>query len=143
MFDMKYVAGMTEYHSFMMLSPGIKPNIDGVMRTKYYHPEIRQTVIVEQELKVENTTRGMRIAGYYPQFVRTDGSKISARGYYSPDNFYIRYDTYGNPKITNIDEQGVAAKVDAELVNHKDSYLLATYLLVFEWDCVLDGSCGR
>ena len=141
MFDMKYVVGMTEYHAFMALLPDNSTGLDGLMRVKFFHPEIRQTVIVEQELKVENTTRGTRIASYSPHFIRDDGSRVFIKGAYSPDNFYIRYNSYGGVKVTNIDNQGTEADVTVKVVEQNSPYLLAAYLVVFKWECLLDNTC--
>jgi len=82
--------------------------------------------MVEQTMKLENTTLGTRLTGYNPVFPDTE----KMFPLYNADNFYLITDEYNNLTITNIDDGGSTSKASIRLIEGDE---INEFLLLFNW----------
>ena len=94
------------------------------MRVRFYN---EGTQMVEQSAIIESTIYGNQIAGYNPVYPGTNTKHPT----YSPDNFYISVDEYGNLNVVNVDDRGVTAEASIRLIEGK--YSINDFLSDFNW----------
>lgn len=121
-FEVKFIAGMTQYRAALVLFEGGT----GKMRVRYYTQD-KGTVMVEQTIRIENTVNGMRLTGYNPVYPGTSVRNSS----YVADNFYISQNEYGSMSIINIDDRGTSSTASIRLISN--SYDRRQFLSGFEW----------
>ena len=121
-YEIKFTSGYTQYRCALALwSDG-----SGKMRVRYYNNG--STRLVQQDMRLEKTSDGgMRIAGYNATYASTGYTASS----YSPDNFYISQDEYGNMSCWNIDDTNHWAK--ASISSVKGYYTKQAFLGDFDW----------
>ncbi|MBK8703678.1 MAG: hypothetical protein IPN33_08615 [Saprospiraceae bacterium] len=73
---------------------------------RFYDADFRKYVTVDQSATAIAGAGGIGIICYNPVY-----SKTKTRAYYTPDNFYIGYDTYGIMTMFNLDDEGVYSPV--------------------------------
>lgn len=120
-FDIRFTVSLTQYKAALWLKDG-----KGLMRVRYYK-EDDGTVMIEQQMRVEDTQYGIRLTGYNPTDPAT-GDPVS----YSPDNFYISRDENGDWSVTNIDDQGTSAGAFIQVINGWSEQ--NQFLSTFNWE---------
>lgn len=118
-FEVNFIVDFTQYRAALVLFD----NGTGKMRVRYYD---ESTKMVEQSVRIENTSIGFRIAGYNPVYPGTR-TKHPA---YIPDNFYISIAEYGNLSITNIYSGG---RAKAQIRKIEGVYTINEFLSDFNW----------
>jgi hypothetical protein len=121
-FEIKFKAGITQYRGALVLYD----DGTGAFRVKYFSDG--QTRMVEQQMKVENTTEGMRLAGYNPVY---PGTKYTYSNY-NADNFYLTQDENGVYTCENIDDAGSQSKCNIRLISG-DNTDKNRFLKDFDW----------
>jgi len=122
-YEVRFVAEMKQYRAALVLyDSGI-----GKMRVRYYEPG-QGTTMVEQTMRVENTAYGYRVTGYNPVY---PGTKVRYPSY-TPDNFYISQNEYGNLIITNVDDRGTTARTSIKVINGASAQ--RSLLSEFDWE---------
>ncbi len=121
-FEVKFIAGMTQYRAALVLFDGGT----GKMRVRYYTQD-KGTVMVEQTIRIENTVNGMRLTGYTPVY---PGTRVRYPSY-TADNFYLSRNEYGSMSIINIDDSGNTSTATIRLID--DAYEKRRFLSGFDW----------
>ena len=112
--EMWFMGGYTQHHAFMVLDG----NGGGKVRVKFFSANTNRTEIVEQTIKLENTTQGIRLACYDAVYANTNYRHLS----YATDNFYLIQDDYGNTSIYNADDGSNLTKVTIKEIKKKSEF---------------------
>jgi len=121
-FEIKFKAGISQYRGALVLYE----NGTGSFRVKYFSDG--QTRMVEQQMKVENTSEGTRLAGYNPVYPGTTTTYPN----YNADNFYLTQDENGVYTCENIDDAGSQSKCNVREISGSN-YVKNIFLEDFNW----------
>jgi hypothetical protein len=121
-FEIKFKIGISQYRGALVLYD----DGTGKFRVKYFSNG--ETQMVEQDMRVENSNDGMRLAGYNPVY---PGTKVAFPNY-NADNFYITQNENGNYSCVNIDDSGTEANCVIRIISG-NTYTKNNFLRDFNW----------
>ncbi|WYL99692.1 MAG: hypothetical protein HEQ19_09285 [Gloeotrichia echinulata CP02] len=83
----------------------------GIMRTRYFNPQRRKTVVVDQTMELKSSSSGLILLGSNPVYA---GTTIPAE--YSADNFLFQIRPDGTLVVFTCDDAKQCSPVDLEVI---------------------------
>lgn len=104
-YEIWFTAGTVRHHGLILAGPS---NNGWQMRVKYYDAGQGCTRLIEQQLRAETTSLGIRLYGHSVWDVL---NRRQTRDY-AADRLYVYHDPKGNLYSRNLDDQGLSSGVE-------------------------------
>lgn len=121
-YEIWFTAGAVRHHGLILAG-----NAGWQMRVKYHDAAHNCTRLIEQQLRAEETSLGIRLYGHSVWDVI---NRRQTRDY-AADRLYVYRDPQGNLYTRNLDDQGISSGVVMKPLNAAS---LAEKMREFEWN---------
>ncbi len=123
-YEIWFTAGSVRHHGLILAG---NTNAAWQMRVKYHDTVHNCTRLIEQQLRAEETSLGIRLYGHSVWDVVNQRQTRD----YAADRLYVYRDPQGNMYTRNLDDQGISSGVVMKPLNAAN---LAEKMREFEWN---------
>ncbi len=113
-YEIWFSAGSVRHHGLILADPA---NTAWQMRVKYHDTARNCNRLIEQQLRAEATSLGIRLYGHSVWDVANQRQTLD----YAADRLYVYRDPQGNLYTRNLDEQGISSGVVMKAVEPSQS----------------------